>query len=65
MHEIVQHLSLVIGVIGLTVILWGVLLGVLRLLRLEWANSADEIFSSNVKTCGITSAIISCSASSS
>ena len=37
MPEIVEHISLVIGVIGLTVILWGVLLGVLHLLRLEWA----------------------------
>ena len=35
MPMIVEHISLVIGVIGLTVILWGVLLGVLRLLRLE------------------------------
>ena len=38
MHTLVEHISLVIGVIGLTVILWGVLLGVLRLLRLEWAS---------------------------
>ncbi len=38
MHMLVEHISLVIGVIGLTVILWGVLLGVLRLLRLEWAS---------------------------
>ena len=38
MPEIVEHISLVIGVIGVTVILWGVLLGVLRLLRLEWAS---------------------------
>jgi len=38
MPMIVEHISLVIGVIGLTVILWGVLLGVLRLLRLEWAS---------------------------
>ena len=38
MPEIMEHISLVIGVIGLTVILWGVLLGVLRLLRLEWAS---------------------------
>lgn len=38
MPAIVEHVSLVIGVIGLTVILWGVLLGVLRLLRLEWAS---------------------------
>ena len=38
MPMIVEHISLVIGVIGLTVILWGVLLGVLRLVRLEWAS---------------------------
>ena len=38
MPKIVEHISLVIGVIGVTVILWGVLLGVLRLLRLEWAS---------------------------
>jgi hypothetical protein len=38
MPEIVEHISLVIGVIGLTVILWGVFLGLLRLLRLEWAS---------------------------
>ena len=38
MPEIVEHISLVIGVIGVTVILWGVLLGVLRLVRLEWAR---------------------------
>ena len=38
MHMLVEHISLVIGVIGLTVILWGVLLGVLRLVRLEWAS---------------------------
>jgi hypothetical protein len=31
MPKIVEHTSLVIGVIGVTVILWGVLLGVLRL----------------------------------
>ena len=29
---------MVIGVIGVTVILWGVLLGVMRLVRLEWAS---------------------------
>jgi uncharacterized membrane protein len=34
MPKIVEH----IGVIGVTVILWGVLLGVLRLVRLEWAS---------------------------
>ena len=34
MPEIVEHISRVIGV---TLILWGVLLGVLRLVRLEWA----------------------------
>ena len=38
MHMVVEQISLVIGVIGLTVILWGVLLGVLRLLRIEWAS---------------------------
>jgi hypothetical protein len=38
MPEIVEHISLVIGVIGVTVILWGVLLGVLRLVRLGWAS---------------------------
>jgi hypothetical protein len=38
MPEIVEHISLVIGGIGVTVILWGVLLGVLRLVRLEWAS---------------------------
>ena len=38
MPEIVEHISLVIGVIGVTVILWGVLLGVLRLVRMEWAS---------------------------
>ena len=38
MPEIVEHISLVIGVLGLTMILWGVLLGVLRLVRLEWAS---------------------------
>jgi hypothetical protein len=35
MPEIVEHISLVIGV---TVLLWGILLGVLRLVRLEWAS---------------------------
>ena len=35
MPEIVEHIILVIGV---TVILRGVLLGVLRLVRLEWAS---------------------------
>ena len=35
MPEIVEHIILVFGV---TVILRGVLLGVLRLVRLEWAN---------------------------
>ena len=34
MPEIVEHISRVIGV---TVILWAVLLGVLHLVRLEWA----------------------------
>ena len=38
MPEIVVHISLVFGAIGVTVILWGVLLGVLRLVRLEWAS---------------------------
>ena len=38
MPEIVEHISLVIGVLGLTMILWGVLLGMLRLVRLEWAS---------------------------
>jgi hypothetical protein len=38
MPEIVEHISLVIGVLGLTVILWSFLLGVLRLVRLEWAS---------------------------
>ena len=38
MPEIVEHISLVIGVLGVTVILWSVLLGVLRLVRLEWAS---------------------------
>ena len=38
MPKIVEHISLAIGVIGLTVILWGVLLGVLRLVRLELAS---------------------------
>jgi uncharacterized membrane protein len=38
MHTIIEHVSLIIGAIGLSVILWGVLLGVLRLLRLEWAS---------------------------
>jgi hypothetical protein len=38
MPEIVEHISLVTGVIGGTVILWGVLLGVLRLVRLKWAS---------------------------
>ena len=37
MPEIVEHISLVIDMIGVTVILWGVLLGVLHLLHLEWA----------------------------
>ena len=35
MPQIVDHISLVIGV---TVILCGVLLGMLRLVRLEWAS---------------------------
>ena len=38
MPEIVEHIILVTGVIGVTVILRGVLLGVLRLVRLEWAS---------------------------
>ena len=38
MPKIVEHISVMIGVIGVTVILWGVLLGVLRLVRLEWAS---------------------------
>jgi hypothetical protein len=38
MPEIVEHICLVIGVIGATVIFWGVLLGVLRLMRLKWAS---------------------------
>ena len=38
MPKIVEHISLAIGVIGVSVILWGVLLGVLRLVRLEWAS---------------------------
>jgi hypothetical protein len=38
MPEIVEHISLVIGVLGVTVILWSVLLGVLRLVRLDWAS---------------------------
>ena len=38
MPEIVEHIILVIGVLGVTMILWGALLGVLRLVRLEWAN---------------------------
>ena len=46
MPEIVEHISLVIGVIAVTVILWGVLLGVLRLVRLEWASLSgrDTLF---------------------
>ena len=38
MPEIVEHISLVIGVLGLTMILWSVLLGVFRLVCLEWAS---------------------------
>ena len=38
MPEIVEHISLVIGVLGPTMILWSVLLGVLRLVRLDWAS---------------------------
>jgi hypothetical protein len=38
MPKIVEHISLVIGVIGVSVILWDVLLGVLRLVRMEWAS---------------------------
>ena len=38
MPGIVEHISLVTGAIGVTVILWGVLLGVLRLVPLEWAR---------------------------
>jgi hypothetical protein len=38
MPEIVEHISLLIGVLGVTVILWSVRLGVLRLVRLESAS---------------------------
>ena len=51
MPEIVEHISLVIDMIGVTVILWGVLLGVLHLLRLEWAGLSGR----DVKICGMTS----------
>ena len=39
MPEIVEHISLVIGV---TVIPWSVLLGVLRLIRPEWASLSGQ-----------------------
>ena len=38
MPQIVEHIILVTGVIGVAVILRGVLLDVLRLVRLEWAS---------------------------
>jgi hypothetical protein len=57
MPEIVEHIGLMIRAIGVTVILWGVLLGVLRLVLLNGRASAAGILSSNVKTCGITSGL--------
>jgi hypothetical protein len=42
MPEIVEHISLVIGMIGVTVIPWGVLLGVLRFVRLKWASLSGQ-----------------------